>query len=233
MLSEVESLDQYMEAYGAILGMQVKQRVKPLHTPGVDKVVPINTLRKPFPAQEHVVSAAVKLLNEGEKAVVVVGECGSGKTLMMCSIAHAHANGKPYRGIVFCPPHLVSKWGRELYQTIPDSKVHTVSCWSDVIALAGREEPTGPEWWVISENTAKLGPAWSPVFTQRRVENGKPNKGYIYCPTCSRKLERERKDTGVLEPLTPADLEKRRMNCMWCETERCGGGPRRPTSARN
>ena len=219
MLSEVESLDQYMEAYGAILGMQVKKRIAPLHTPGVDPLVPVETIRKPFTAQEHVVSASVKLLRNGEKAVIVVGEMGTGKTLMMSTIAHAHANGKPYRGLVFCPPHLVPKWGREIYQTIPNAKVHTVSCWSDVIALSDREPPTGPEWWVISENTAKLGPSWSPVFAQRRVEDGKRNNGYIYCPTCYRKLERERKETGVLEPLTPADLEKNRSNCMWCEAE--------------
>lgn len=219
MLSEVESLDQYMEAYGAILGMQVKKRVKPLHTPGVDEAIAVNTLRLPFPSQAHIISAAVKLFDTGEKSAIVVGECGTGKTLMMSSIAHTHANGKPYRGLVFCPPHLVAKWGREIYETIPDAKVHTASCWSDVLSLGDRKEPTGPEWWVISENTAKLGPAWSPVFAQRKVENGKRNNGYIYCPKCSRRLEREKKDTGVLEPLTPADLEKNRSNCMWCETE--------------
>lgn len=219
MLSEVESLDQYMEAYGGILGMQVKKRVKPLHTPGVDETITASTLRKPFPAQEHVVSASVKLLNAGEKAVIVCGEMGVGKTLIMATIAHTHANGKPYRGLVFCPPHLVPKWERELYQTIPNAKVHSVSCWSDVIALSDREPPTTPEWWVISENTAKLGPAWTPVFAQRRIDNGTRNKGYIYCPTCYRKLEREKKDTGVMEPLTPADLEKKRSNCIWCEAE--------------
>lgn len=140
-------------------------------------------------------------------------------TFCMSSIAHAHAKGKPYRGLIFGPPHLVPKWGREIYQTIPECRVHLIDRWSDLVALQDRKEPTEPEWWVVSENTAKLGPAWEPVFAQRTVCDGKRNAGYIFCPVCNRKLEKERKETGILEPLEPKDLQKSRLNCDYCDTE--------------
>ena len=49
-----------------------------------------------------------------QKSLLLVGEMGTGKTLMSLAAVHAHAQGRPYRALVFCPGQLVRKWEREI-----------------------------------------------------------------------------------------------------------------------
>lgn len=133
-------------------------------------------------------------------------------------IAHTHANGKPYRGLVFCPPHLVNKWCRELIMTVPGCTAIAVSSWQDLTRLRNRPAPSGPEWWVISQNTAKLGPSWEPAFLQRKVDDGAQNQGYIYCPHCGARIEAEEKETGIMKAVSATELAKRKMDCERCES---------------
>lgn len=220
-VDEIATLDQYMAKYGPLLGRQIRERLKPLHTPGVDPLLPTDTLRKPFDAQSHVISAGVKHLRKN-KALIVCGQMGTGKTLLAQTIFHTLSNGKPYRGLVFCPPHLVKKWGRELTETLPLCVVHIVSSWSDLTKLRNRPKPQGPEWWVISQNTAKLGPSRVPAFGQHIVSKGKRNKGHIYCPCCTTSgghavaLETEDPKTDMPEPITADQLKKKKHNCENC-----------------
>jgi len=62
-------------------------------------------LRKPLPAQAMTITGAVKYLKTAN-SVRIVGECGTGKTLMSVGIAHAHAEARPYNALAMCPPHL-------------------------------------------------------------------------------------------------------------------------------
>ena len=62
------------------------------------------------------ITGATKYL-QTEDSLRLIGECGTGKTLM--SIGIAHADGKPYSTLVMCPPHLVLKWAREVLTTVP------------------------------------------------------------------------------------------------------------------
>lgn len=216
-IDEIATLDQYMARYGALLGRQVRERITPLHTPGVDPLIPVRSMRPPLPAQHHLITANVRLLRR-EKVADISGAMGTGKTICGMLIADTHAAGKPYRGLVFCPPHLVKKWCRELTMTIPGCTANAVSGWSDLTKLRERPKPTGPEWWVISQNTAKLGPSWEPAFLQRKVYEGSKNKGHIFCPTCARPLEREERDTGIMVPVSKSDLAKKRQECEYCKT---------------
>jgi hypothetical protein len=214
-VDDVQTLDDYMQRYGNLLGRQIRERLKPLHTPGTDPLLEAESLRKPFEAQAHVITAGVKHLRRN-KALILCGEMGTGKTLIGQLVAHAHAGGAPYRGLVFCPPHLVKKWARELTETIPLCVVHVVDNWADLCRLRSRQAPQGSEWWVISQNTAKLGPSWEPAYATRRVCNGHRNREHIYCPTCTVPLEQEKADTDVPEPLTPADLKRSKKSCENC-----------------
>lgn len=45
---------------------------------------------------------------------------------MSAGIAHTHAKGKPYTAISMCPPHLVYKWAREVFETIPRARVFVI-----------------------------------------------------------------------------------------------------------
>ena len=56
----------------------------------------------------------------------IVGECGTGKTLMSMGVAHTHANGAPYSAIAMCPPHLVLKWAREVLITVPRARAFII-----------------------------------------------------------------------------------------------------------
>lgn len=216
VVDEVATLDAYMKKYGGLLGQQLRSRIAPLHTPGKDDLIPVDTLRNPFPAQHHVITASVRALRK-DKALIICGECGTGKTFVGMTTAHTHAEGKPYRALVFCPPHLVQKWAREISQTLPLCVVHAVNRWDDLCKLRSRQPPAGAEWWIISQNTAKLGPSWKPAYSQRKVCDGHRNAGHIYCPECSHPLVQEEKSTGILKPLTAADLKKRRCECKVCE----------------
>src|SRR5260370_32131663 len=71
------------------------------------------------------ITGAAKYLRT-EDSVKLVGECGTGKTLMSIGIAHAHADGKPYSTLVMCPPHLVLKWAREVLVTVPLARTFVV-----------------------------------------------------------------------------------------------------------
>jgi hypothetical protein len=82
-------------------------------------------LRKPLPAQAMTITGAAKYLQK-EDSIRLVGECGTGKTLMSIGIAHAHAAGKPYSTLAMCPPHLVLKWAREILVTVPLARTFVI-----------------------------------------------------------------------------------------------------------
>jgi hypothetical protein len=60
------------------------------------------------------------------RSVRIVGECGTGKTLMSIGVAHTHADGAPYCAIAMCPPHLVLKWAREVLITVPRARTFVI-----------------------------------------------------------------------------------------------------------
>jgi len=115
----VETYHDYLRAYSSELGARIVEMYPPLQGPK-DPIAPAlkSLLRKPLPTQAMTITGSAKYL-ETEDSLRLVGECGTGKTLMSIGIAHAHANGKPYSTLVMCPPHLVLKWAREVLITVP------------------------------------------------------------------------------------------------------------------
>jgi hypothetical protein len=80
--------------------------------------------RKLFQAQADVVHAVTELLvDRGERAAIVNGEMGCGKTTVGIATA-AVLNAEGYRRtLVLSPPHLVYKWRREIQETVAGAKV--------------------------------------------------------------------------------------------------------------
>src|SRR5438552_2944221 len=105
---QAQTLDQYFTEYGTLLGQQAAKATRPLHVPGSDATSLPELLRQPFEAQAHVVAAGAKALRQ-QKSILLIAECGAGKSLMGMATIHAHASGKPYRALVFCPGQLVGK----------------------------------------------------------------------------------------------------------------------------
>jgi hypothetical protein len=122
----VDNYYQYLRNFSRELGSRIVEMYPPLQGPNDPIAASISTLlRKPLPAQALTISGLAKAL-ETSRSVRIVGECGTGKTLMSMGVAHTHANGAPYTAIAMCPPHLVLKWAREVLTTVPRARVFVI-----------------------------------------------------------------------------------------------------------
>src|SRR5262249_11448782 len=139
-----------------------------------------------------------------QKAVLLVAEMGTGKTLLSMAAVHTKAAGKPYRALVMCPAQLTGKWERELRETIPGVAVVQIDSWRDLLTIDRTEKPTGPTWYVIGRDRAKLGSCWQPAACKRKHM---PDK-FLRCPSCGRPLVDEK---GIA--LKKDDLARRRRFC--------------------
>jgi hypothetical protein len=100
--------------------------------------------RKLFPAQADVVHAVTELLvDRGERAAIVNGEMGCGKTTVGIATA-AVLNAEGYRRtLVLSPPHLVYKWRREIQETVAGAKVWVLNGPDTLVKLLKLREQLG------------------------------------------------------------------------------------------
>lgn len=214
-LRKTTNLDDYLTAHGHLLGKQAEQSLRPLHVPGINEPARVDVLRKPFEAQRHVIEAARKALKR-QKSILIVGEMGVGKSLIGMLAIHAHAAGRPYRALVFCPGQLVEKWSREICETIPQAEVIQVENWRTLLGLSRGAKPTGHQFYIIARDRAKLGAKWRPAFVALKHVND----GFIRCPQCGRRLvDDKREPIQVGGPggagQTGSGLWKKRSQCEW------------------
>jgi hypothetical protein len=213
---EIESLEEYLLAYGSMIGKQAERSLDPLHVPDRDPLPSLDLLREPFDAQYHVIEAGRKALQR-QKSAVLVGEMGTGKTIMGMAACHAHANGRPYRGLVFCPGQLVNKWEREIRDTIPDAEIIQIESWKNLLHLDRTRKPIHLQWYIIARDRAKLGAKWQPAFLRHGDD------AFLRCPQCGRRLvteEREPLDVGkpAANGRAGTGLWKKRSKCEWVLT---------------
>ena len=152
-IKQIDSMDSYLKNYGAILGKKAIHALAPLHVPNRDDLPDFSDcLREPFPAQAHVVAAAIKMLDKVGSGFIV-GEMGTGKTLLGMLSAHKHAqrsrkqggSGGKYRAIVLCPDHLIGKWAREIEETIPGAIVSRFGPQGGEVAEKGKRRKKGED----------------------------------------------------------------------------------------
>ena len=212
---EIDTLEDYLLAHGSLLGRRAERSLNPLHVPGRESLPALDLLREPFEAQSHVIEAARRALCR-QKSVLLVGEMGTGKTIMALAAAHAHAGGRRYRALVFCPGQLVNKWEREIRETIPGAAVIQIDSWKALLALNRAGRPAGTEWYVIARDRAKLGAKWRPAYQQFTFLAD----GFLRCPQCGRRLvDDKREPLRVGRPASDGHagtgLWKRRSRCEW------------------
>lgn len=231
MKEEIRSLEQYLMAYGTILGEQAQASLNPLHDPAKEPNHPVikTLLRKPYPAQAVVITAIAKALQR-QKSLFFVGEMGVGKTYAGQAAIHCHANGRPYRGILVAPGQILVKWRRELLETIPGCYVKIIDRCSDLLPLLEYGPPKCPEWYIIGRDTAKLGPGWEPAIVERTIafetkvasEEGPEtvrNQGKVpHCPNCGAVVRKTTEKDPVGRILTREDLSKHRTKCETCQS---------------
>jgi hypothetical protein len=97
---------EYLRTYSQELGSRIVKMYPPVQGPNDPIAKQVATLlRKPLPAQALTISGLAKAL-QTSRSVRIVGECGTGKTLMSMGVAHTHANSAPYSAIAMCPRDL-------------------------------------------------------------------------------------------------------------------------------
>lgn len=228
MNDSIANLDRYLTTYGNLLAVQAQQNLNPLHDPTKETNHPLlkTLLRKPYPAQGALITGAVKCLNR-QKSLFLVGECGSGKTMMGQAAIHCHAKGKSYRAICVVPGQLTRKWKRELEQTIPGCAVTILDKCSDLLPLLDFGPARGPEWYVIGRDTAKLGPGWVAAVMARKIrvttegadgEMAVTQAELLFCPNCGCQLRKTSQNDQAGVPLTREMLNKKRQTCEECRS---------------
>jgi hypothetical protein len=122
----VDTYFDYLRTYSQEMGSRIVEMYPPVQGPSDPIAKQVATLlRKPLPAQALTITGLAKHLKTA-RSVRVVGECGTGKTLMSIGVAHTHADGAPYSAIAMCPPHLVLKWAREVLITVPRARTFVI-----------------------------------------------------------------------------------------------------------
>src|SRR3954447_10507019 len=122
-MSELCTIYDYMRSHALILGNRILQEYPALHRfddPLSPKLQDL--LRAPFPAQAIAIMGLAKRWQQARTAMVVA-ECGTGKTLISLGGIHVHSDRKPFTAIAMVPPHLVEKWAREAFFTLPGVRV--------------------------------------------------------------------------------------------------------------
>lgn len=151
--------------------------------------------RQPLGAQALAITGVARAL-EGERAVFLTGEMGTGKTFMAIRAA---LEWKPAgRFLVLCPPHLVEKWQREV--ELEGAKAVILRSARDIAQL--RQMPK-PLFAVLSREKAKLGSGWVVSTASRKVRVGGQIHSTPVCPRCYHKI-----------PNLPAT---RRSECEHCQ----------------
>src|SRR6266481_5628036 len=125
-MPELRTIYDYMRAHARLLGDRILQEYPALHRFD-DPVSPRieGLLRRPFPAQTIAIMGLVKRWNEARTGMVVA-ECGTGKTLISLGAIHVHSEGRPFISLAMVPPHLVEKWAREAFLTLPGVRVFMI-----------------------------------------------------------------------------------------------------------
>jgi hypothetical protein len=125
-MPELSTLYDYMRVHANLLGERILQQLPALHqvhdvlSPRIEGL-----LRKPFPAQAIAIMGLVKRWQQARTGMVVA-ECGTGKTLISLGAIHVHSEGTPFTALAMAPPHLVEKWAREAFLTLPGVRVFLI-----------------------------------------------------------------------------------------------------------
>jgi len=185
------TLADFLDQWGEVLKSQVINTMNPVYRPKAEddwdhqaKERLTHLRRPPFAAQTRcgILPIARALYKEDHRGAFLVGEMGTGKTLM--SLAIASLDPKPAKRILIqCPGHLVRKWIREAEETLPTCTCFNLNDKDMGLLLANKltvSRPMGTEVWVMGKERAKL-------HYQRQIGTI-TRLGSECCPDCGRSV---------------------------------------------
>src|SRR5262245_42610320 len=210
------NIHEFIEEFRSVIVASVGRDSNPLYHPATDRkkiYQLIKTLpRRPIASQIDAIGGVLQALRFRDSAILV-GEMGLGKTYI--SIAAAAALGLT-KVLVICPPHLVSKWRREVKQTIPLAIAPAAERIGDLERALNENQR--PLFVILSREKAKLGYYWKGHAARLKDST-------LACPECRTPLiDRD----GV--PITEEALNRKKQKCKDCREplwEADARGPRR------
>jgi hypothetical protein len=179
-----------LATYGRSLLATLRERCPAMYDPARDaEAIHLPELpRKLYTAQGHAVRAVCRLLDGPDKAAILLGEIGAGKT--SCALATAATRGAR-RVLVMCPPHLLKNWTDQAAAVVPWARTVVLDDVAAVESFAA-DRTDGMVIGILSREAAKLGHAWAGISGR--------------CPRCGTAIE------------TPADENARkRLRCEHTE----------------
>ena len=231
LLEEISGLDNYLSLFGSLLANKIQEKFKPKFVPGTDHYSPyLLTLDdyihhkgvELYAAQMAVIQANANNFNINKHGFIV-GEMGSGKTIMTGSTFYVHnaSKNKGFNALIMSPSHLVEKWKQEMEKYVPNSKGYIVHNLDELLVLENKlRNPNRFEnmFVIMSKEIAKLG------FDERPAAIWSPSKRCYVCPECGKplyKIENQeqnysRRKVKVKVNLTELDFLKQYSYNMVC-----------------
>ena len=196
-------LSQFIEEFKDTITQKTMQLYKPRYTfdlsPYQQRIQKL--LRKPFVSQSHCIAGIVKSYEEGSNSAFMIGEMGTGKTLIGSSIPYVKGFKKI---LILCPPHLVKKWEREIKVTVPKAKTFILKTTKDIEKTVKFTPKDSISYFIISRERAKLSYYWKPAYIMRQQDRVQ----HPACPDCGAFIVN---DEGI--PVSPEAIRKKRMRC--------------------
>jgi superfamily II DNA or RNA helicase len=246
-----EALLGFITANKRSLTGYLNQKFKPMYSfdlNGMGRWLDRIRLKGKYPmytAQKHV-TAAVTRGFQSRDSILLVGQMGTGKTLMGGSTAIAMAAGvvEKLRGqiqddqvvLIVAPPHLIEKWKRELHSISRNIYVERLDRHEDVRAFMEKSTRLGPgiaKIGLIKRDMTKLGAGrevgvvWRNEHVALWQHNQSVPEGYDpqqrlvkqrvpKCPTCGCTVMQEKKGTEA--PASESWLKGSKRTCSVCQT---------------
>ena len=198
LLDETTGLNDYLSLFGSMLANKIQQKFKPKFVPGedvysnhlltIDDYIHCKGVEL-YTAQMAVIQANANNFNVNKHGFIV-GEMGSGKTLMTGASFYTHnaSNTKGFNALIMSPSHLVEKWKQEMETYIPNSRGYIVHNLDELLEIESKLKNRNRAenmFVIMSKEIAKLG------YDERPAAVWSKSKSCFVCPECGQPLYKE------------------------------------------
>lgn len=227
-IKNITGLDSYLNNYSEILANKIQSSYVPQYVPGQDKYN--NRLNdfddscyfegmNLFYAQKCTMQSVINAL-ETKKSTFVIGEQGSGKTIMSLGICYAFAKHDGFNAVIMCPAHLVNKWQREITKYVPNAEAYIIKNINDIIKLNSKIRNRHKKkslFMIMSKESAKLDNEYRPnaIYSISK-------KAFI-CPHCGKTLRtKDKVSDRYYMPTILNDIDMCKQSSQNEECHNCG-----------
>ena len=211
LLEDCNDLNSYLNTFGESLAKKIQNKFRAKFIPSedeydkitniVDDYIHFNANKELFETQKATIQSIVNNW-KSSKNTLVVGQMGTGKTIMASSSTFIHHNNiaKGLNCLIMCPSHLVENWKNEVEEIVPNSKCYIIHNITELFKIKNKlkdKARTENMYVIISKETAKnefkKRPAaiWKESHAVKKP-NGKyeKGKGVFICPECGQVLKK-------------------------------------------